>query len=406
MRLALQAFRKDLSRWRRDWVATLVWLAIPLMIGGLITSMMASGVQPHGVLLLVDEDETFLSELIVGAYSAGELGELISVEKTAYAEGIARVNDGDASGLLVIPEGFAAAFLESTPVTLQLRTNPAQTILPGIIRDVTEILLDAGFYAHELFGDEIATITSMTSDPSDAEIAAVAVAIRGRIDSVAPRLLPPLIEIEIVEPPAEEPAPPLALLFMPGIILMAVVISANGLALDFWHEREQGTLRRLVCTPAQIASFVVGKALASAAVIGVVAGITLVLGFAYHGIAWSELPSALLWLVVSGMALFTGFSALQMLFSTRNAASVFSMVLVFPLLMAGGSFFPLAIMPDWMATIGRASPNGAIAERLTREITTAGPWSIDPLSWLVTLLLAGLGVAICTWRLQTGFARQ
>ena len=405
MSFALTSFKKDLARWRQDYMATLIWLSIPLLIGGLITTLMGSDVKPHGTLLLVDEDQTFLSELIVGAYSAGELGELLSVEKTDFDAGFERVNDGEASGLLVIPEGFAQAFLESEPVTLTLRTNPSQTILPGIITNVTEILLDAGFYAHQLFGDEIKTFTSMTENPSDAQVAAIAVAIRNKMETVAPRLFPPVIEIEIVEPPPKEPTPPLALLFMPGIILMAVVFSANGLAGDFWREREQGTLRRLVFTPARMGEFLVGKALAAAVIIGFVGGVTLVLGLLYHGISFAKLPSSLAWIALSGVALFAWFGVLQMLFSNQKTASVFSMMLVFPLLMAGGSFFPLAVMPGWIAAIGRIAPNGFMAHSLTLEITASHPWSISLSSWLTLIVAAAIGLSICAWRLRAGFAR-
>ena len=405
MSFALTSFKKDIARWRQDYMATLIWLAIPLLTGGLITTLMGSDVKPHGTLLLVDEDQTFFSELIVGAYSAGELGELISVEKTDFDEGFERVNDGEASGLLVIPEGFAQAFLESEPVTLTLRTNPSQTILPGIITNVTEILLDAGFYAHQLFGDEIETLTSMTDDPSDAQVAAIAVAIQNKMESVAPKLFPPVIEIEIIEPPVQEPRPPLVLLFMPGIILMAVVFSANGLAGDFWREREQGTLRRLVFTPARMGEFLVGKALAAAVIIGFVGGFTLVLGFLYHGISFAKLPSSLVWIALSGIALFAWFGALQMLFSNQKTASIVSIMLVFPLLMAGGSFFPLAVLPGWIAAIGRIAPNGFMAHNLTLEITAADPWSISLLSWLTLVAATAIGLSICGWRLRAGFAR-
>jgi len=223
MSFALTSFKKDIMRWRQDVMATVIWISIPLMIGGLITSLMGSDVKPHGTLLMVDQDESFLSELIAGAYGAGELGELISVEKVALEDGTQRIDDGDASGLLVIPEGFGAAMLNSEPVTLTLRTNPSQTILPGIITNVTEILLDAGFYAHQLFGDEINLMKTMGDNPPDALVAGLAVAMQNKIESVAPQLFPPVIDIEIVEPPPKEPSPPLALLFLPGIILMAVM---------------------------------------------------------------------------------------------------------------------------------------------------------------------------------------
>jgi len=405
MSFALTSFKKDLARWRQDVMSTLIWISIPLMIGGLITALMGSDVKPHGVLLMVDQDESFLSELIAGAYSAGELGELISVEKTTLEEGTERINEGDASGLLIIPEGFGDAFLNSEPVTLTLKTNPSQTILPGIITNVTEILLDAGFYAHQLFGDEIDLIKNLGDEPSDAVVGAMAIAIQNKMESVAPQLFPPIIDVEIVEPPPTEPTPPLALLFLPGIILMSVMFSANGIAGDWWREREQGTLRRLVFAPGQLGGFVVGKAMAAAVIIGLVGGLTLLLGFLYHGISWAKLPSSLIWISISGVALFSWFAALQMLFSNQKTASIISSMLLFPLLMVGGSFFPLAVLPGWIAAIGRASPNGFVAHRLTLEITAEGAWSIVASDWLIVIAAAVAGLSICAWRLKSGFAR-
>ncbi len=405
MSFALTSFRKDLARRRQDLLSAFIWIAIPMLIGGLITAMMGNDVKPHGVLLMVDQDESILSELIAGAYTAGELGELISVEKTTIEEGAERVNDGEASALLIIPEGFGAAFLNSEPVTLALRTNPSQTILPGIITSVTEILLDAGFYAHQLFGDEIETIKNLNDNPADALVAAMAVNIQNKIESVTPHLFPPIIDIEIVPPPPTEPAPPLALLFLPGIILMAVMFAANGIAGDWWREREQGTLRRLVYAPGQLGAFIAGKALAAAVIIGLVGGLTLVIGFLYHGISWTKLPSSLIWISISGVALFAWFAALQMLFSNQRTANVISSMLLFPLLMAGGSFFPLAVLPGWIAAIGRASPNGFVADRLTSEITAAGAWSIALSDWLIVVAAVVAGLSLCAWRLRSGFAR-
>jgi ABC-type Na+ efflux pump permease subunit len=405
MRFALSSFKKDVARLSRDKMSTLIWILIPLLVGGLVTTLMGSDVKPHGVLLIVDQDESLFSELVAGAYTAGELGELISVEKTTLEEGTARINEGDASGLLIIPAGFGAAFLDSTPVTLTLETNPSQTILPGIITNVTEILLDAGFYAHQLFGDEIRSMKNLGDDPPDALIAAMAVAMQNKIEAIAPQLYPPVIDLEIVEPPAEAPAPPLALLFLPGIIIMAVMFSANGVASDWWRERELGTLRRLVYAPGQLGSFIIGKTLAAAVIIGTVGGLTLVVGFLYHGISWARLPSSLIWISISGVALFAWFAALQMMFSNQKTANILSSMLLFPLLMAGGSFFPLAVLPGWIAAIGRASPNGFIADKLTTEITAAGAWAIDLNSWLTVIAGAVLGLAVCSWRLRSGFAR-
>ena len=129
-----------------------------------------------------------------------------------------------------------------------------------------------------------------------------------------------------------------------GVVLMAMLFAANGLAADFWRERVQGTLRRVAFAPGRIIGFVVGKALGAALVMALVGGLTLVIGFAWHGIGWLKLPFALVWIAVSGVALFAWLSALQMLFASQRVANLVSTMLMFPLLMAGGSFFPLAVM--------------------------------------------------------------
>ena len=97
----------------------------------------------------------------------------------------------------------------------------------------------------------------------------------------------------------------------------------------------------------------------------------------------------------------------------RRAASLVSSMVVFPLLMAGGSFFPLAALPGWIASIGRLTPNGFIADRLTTEITSAsamtgatgGATTIDALSWLMLAMMAGAGLLLNLWRLNAGFVR-
>lgn len=410
MSFLFASMKKDLARWRQDPLAVLLWLGIPFLIGGLITAMVdgGDGASPTGILLIHDADDTLLSGLVAGAFSQGQLGELISVEQVTLDEGSERINAGEASGFLIIPTGFSTAFLEEKPVTLTLRTNPSQTILPGIIQDVTEILLDAGFYAQALFGPEIEQIMNADTSviPADVFAAGIAVQIQGKVDTISPLLVPPAFDLEIVEPPPQEPRPDIALLFLPGIVLMALLFAAQGLSADYWKERDAGTLRRLVSTPGLLSRFVYGKALAAAVVLGSLGGITLGLGFLYHDVAWSKFPPSLVWITLSGVGLFAWFAALQMLFPSAKAANLLTSILLFPLLMMGGSFFPLDVLPDWIASIGRLSPNGFVVDRLTKEVTSPTAWSYDLKSWTIALVMTIGGLAICAWRLKTGFARR
>jgi ABC-type multidrug transport system permease subunit len=242
--------------------------------------------------------------------------------------------------------------------------------------------------------------------PSDLFVADISVKIQNKIEAVGPKLFPPVIDIEIVEPPPARPQRNIALLFLPGIVLMAALFTVNSLASDFWAERDAGTLRRLVSAPNQLAAFVIGKAVAAGTVLAVIVTLTLIAGFTYHGIAWAKLPSAVVWVTVSGVGLFAWFAALQMLFSTQKAATLVSSIMLFPLLMAGGSFFPLAALPEWMQSIGRMAPNGFVADRLTTELESASAWTYDVNSWLIVVAMVVSGFLLCSWRLRAGFARR
>ncbi len=403
-------FKKDISRWRQDLVAISIWVGIPFMVGGLITAMVDqdSGGGPMGTLLVADLDETLVSGVVGAAFSQGELADLIGVKPVSEAEGLELVEAGEASGFLIIPKGFQDAFINNTPVTLTLKTNPSQTILPGIIEDVTEVLLDAGFYLQQVFGDEIKQIQDgdIPDSMADAFVSEIAVQIQNKVERLGDQVFPPVIEVEIVEPPAEEPRPDIGLLFLPGIVLMALMFAAQGLSADYWKERELGTLRRLVSTPGLLSRFVLGKALAAAVLMTIIGGGTLLVGFLYHDIVWNKFLPSILWVVVGGVGLFAWFAALQMLFSTINAANLLTSIIVFPLLMMGGSFFPLDVLPDWLAAIGRLSPNGYIVDQLSRELTSATAWTFDARAWSTVgaMLLSGLMISV--WRLQTGFARK
>jgi len=83
-----------------------------------------------------------------------------------------------------------------------------------------------------------------------------------------------------------------------------------------------------------------------------------------------------------------------------------TMILLFPLMMMGGSFFPLDALPNWLADIGRLSPNGFVADRFTTELTSAAAWTYDLKSWAIVFTMTVSGLIISSWRLKTGFARR
>jgi ABC-type multidrug transport system permease subunit len=356
---------KDLRRRLNDRVALVMWLGIPLLIGGLMSLAMGGGsIRPRAKLLVADLDESFVSGALVSmAGSGGEEG-VVEVTKLDLQAGRARMERGEASGLLVIPEGFGQALFEQTPTELQLVTNPAQRILPGILREGLAMLVEVVHYLQAILGSELTAISTPPADGSDfqadAFVAAQSVAINSKLRGLQGVLFPPVLEVETVirEEPDEEPAGGLGLLLFPGILFMSLLFIAQGMSDDLWTEADAGTLRRSLATPHGLAAVLFGKVLAGAVVMACVCALALALGAALFELRPAALVPALLWSSFSGAVLLPLFLLVQTLGQTKRSASILASVLVFPLMMLGGSFFPFEAMPSWMASIGSSTPNG------------------------------------------------
>src|SRR5213079_1730196 len=79
MHFLLSSAEKDLRRQLRDPMALVLWLGIPLLIGGLITLVMGGMDQapPTAHLLVADEDGGQLSGLLARAFSQTESAKFL-----------------------------------------------------------------------------------------------------------------------------------------------------------------------------------------------------------------------------------------------------------------------------------------------------------------------------------------
>ena len=360
---------KDLRRRLKDPIALGVWLGIPLMIGGLISlgTGGAEGPTPKAHVLLVDQDDSFLSNLFASSEGPEGMGELLEVERVELEEGRARIDAGDATALLLLPDGFQEGVLEETPTELTLITNPAQRILPRIVEEALDMLVEATFYLQRVLGEPLRQIAAGPRDGessfSDEAIGALSVEINQRMTGLSGTLFPPLLQVEN-EVEEEEAAPSIGILFIPGIVFMSLMFIAQGMSDDVWREKSQGTLRRLVSTPRSVSVFLGGKLLTAAILMVVIAILALGVGAVAFDVPPIRLPIALLWCVFAGAALFCYFVVLQLFATSERAGTLLTTIIMFPLLMIGGSFFPFETMPDWMAAVGKWTPNGLAVARL------------------------------------------
>jgi ABC-type multidrug transport system permease subunit len=399
---------KDLRRRLADPLALGIWIGLPLLLGVLISLANGSGdAVPTARVMLVNEDDSDVSEMIVGALTSGGRSEqvVIEFEEVDRATGEERIGDGDATALLILPSGFADGLLEDQPVTLTLITNPAETILPDIVVEGLEIVREGAFYAQRVLGEPLRTIAAGPGPGQDffesAAVATLAVQINDRIVAASRLLDPPIIELDLDAgadgaPNADGDADngivsvfELASFLLPGMLLMSLLFIAQGMSDDVWTEKENGTLRRAFRAPASLAVFVGGKLVAALVLIACVSAIALFASAFYFKLDFARLPLAIVWCAFTGAGLFCLFLLLGMFATSRRTANLVTMMVLFPLMMMGGSFFPLEMLPPWMGTAGAWTPNGLALVQL-REIVLGSP---EPRALAIAAAaIAGIGL--------------
>jgi ABC-2 type transport system permease protein len=139
-----------------------------------------------------------------------------------------------------------------------------------------------------------------------------------------------------------------------------------------------------------LGAFLAGKLLTVAMVLSGVA--TLGLGaLAVFGAApLVRLPVAAVWLVLTGATGFLLFLLVALSASTHRAASVWGNLIVLPLSMVGGCFFPFEMMPAWMAKVGRLTPNGWALLRFTALLDGGAGAAETALGFAILIAVAAL----------------
>ena len=234
---AIHCAQKELRIRLRDRWAVILWIVIPLTIGGMVTSLSGGGQpQPTVQLLVVDEDNSFISGLLINALGQAGDSQIIQAQSVSREEGESRIEAGDGSALLILPPGFGDAVLNEKPSTLELITNPAQQILPAIAEEFLSVLTDGMFYLHRVFGDELKLINDQINNApegssqlfSDALIAQISVSFNNAAESLVSYLDPMALELKEIQEEEEGTGISYALLFFPGTIFMGCCSPPRG----------------------------------------------------------------------------------------------------------------------------------------------------------------------------------
>ncbi|MFL6200408.1 MAG: ABC transporter permease [Thermoanaerobaculia bacterium] len=364
-RQVLLLVRKDLRRRLRSPLSTILVLVFPLVLAGILAMAFGAGETkaPKVRLLIDDRDGGLVGSLVAQAFARPEAAQYFEVEK-AGSDALERLEKGEFSALLRLPPGLTDGVLEGRAVELELVRNPAQSILPEVAEQITQVLADGlSAASYSLRGplDELRPLLNAGKGPSDPSVAAAAVTVNRWVARSGRYVFPPAITLKAVqlEKPGTKPSSSggtvsVFLLVLPGLAVFSLFTLGDMVMRDLLGEGTRGTLRRVLAGPVTPGTVVAAKAVTAAAVavVGLLVLAAIAGLVARHGVdlAGFALLSLALIAAVTGLA-----STIYGLARSERQGSTIGNVIYLVLAFSGGSFLPLDSLPRAMRAISPLS---------------------------------------------------
>ncbi len=189
----------------------------------------------------------------------------------------------------------------------------------------------------------------------------------------------------------------------PGILIGAALFFSclGGPVALIVAEREHGTLRRLLLSPLRPSSYFLGICVAHFVIAVGQAVIVYGIAFAFGGRFHGSIPLGL-FIVILSVISFVGLGFFFGARFGRRSEDVNGPVAAFgvPLLVLGGTFFPISILPPYLLKIGYLDPVLHMNEAL-KGVSGAGSSAEEVLTHLVFLVifsLASITIGVFSYR--------
>lgn len=357
----LAILRRDLNRYRRNPVRTVLLFLMPLVMAGIFTIVFGGGgVDQISIrILLWDEDDSLLSTLAEGAAGSSKADGQLDLVPVG-AEGPAMMDRGEASALVHIPAGFTDDFLSGTPTVIDIVKNPSQRFLPQVVEEGAGVGAAVLTAASRSFRGELTQIKSMVDGqgfPTDLAVATLGSGMNNRFQTLESVLFPPVIGFETVtltDETAEEESRGILAYFLPGLAVMGVFFLAQSATRDILRDRESGLLRHLLTAPVSPADYLAGKCLSALMVSSLGLSLLILFGVA-SGVSWGP-PVA-----VSILALATAVAAsgtlllIMSLVGSERQGDALTTIVIISWSMLGGAFVPISQMPGFLKPISAST---------------------------------------------------
>jgi ABC-2 type transport system permease protein len=356
---------KDFKRKWKNPAVILGFLFIPFVFTLIFGMVFGSGGEetlPQVKIIAVDNDQSIISEFMLGALTQGELNELIDLEKIEEEEGRKLLDRGKASALLIIPENFGDNIWEGNPTEILLLKNPAEQFLPQIAEEILDTMTLGLSSLRQVFADELKTIRDLTEMDvlPDESISAISLKFRDRIDGLSKYLIPPVLSIKQItlsEEKEEVSDTSVQAYILPAIAVMFLLFICNAVFEDILTEKQVGTLMRLQVSPVSLREYIWSKIVTSTLIGILCTSFLIILGRIIFSIHWGD-PVSVALIVLCLNILIAGF--ISFLFSfvrTERQAGALLTTVILLMSMLGGSMVPVENYPPVILKFSKLTLN-------------------------------------------------
>jgi ABC-2 type transport system permease protein len=385
LRATLLVAGKDLRQRLRDRSALVIAFIAPFVLASIIGLAFGGDAAFRATYAVADADRgPVAAGFTDGILASPGLRDLITAREVDPSDARALVDRGEVDAAFLLPAGFSAAVQAGRPATVTVVEAGDNPIAGQVARSLAEA------YAAELTATRLAVATALDAagqPPTEAE------ARRLGERAAAARLPVRLVEGQVGGRTIEA-----ANYFGPSMAIFFLFFTVSFGARSILAERQQGTLRRLLATPAPPGGVLAGKALA-AFILGTSSVLVMWLATTVvFGADWGD-PVAVVALTVSSVLSAIGITALVVtLAKTDEQAEGYSSLVVFTLALLGGNFVYLAQLPEALQRASLLTPNGWALRGFVDLVADGGGLATVALPVAVTLTVGLVTGALALYR--------
>ncbi len=319
----IRIFKKDLVLFLKDKQGAILSFVLPIVLISLF-SLAFGGIRGNSsssiTLLIHDADSTSTSSSIVNALDAMEGLNLIRSTAENANEEIKKGNDAAA---LILHSGVEQAKSNGEPLPLELIYDEARQMEVGIIQSILSTQI-----AWAIMPDNIEPAPSLFHMQMTSVVGEEKTTNAGLIQAVA------------------------------GTAILMLLFNVAGLGVSILEEKESGTLNRILSSPLNPRTILMGK-MASTFFLAI---IQLTVMFVFSWLVFglditANLPALIIMIVATAFAVSSFGIFLAAISKTRQQARGLSTLIILIMSATGGSMIPIFMMPEIMKKIAVVSVN-------------------------------------------------